>query len=58
MQQSLLKKLYTNCQCISSMDIHNGGDNVIIGGHDGRVNWFDLDLSSKPYKSLKYVYFS
>lgn len=33
----------------------NSGDNVIVGSKDGKLCWFDMDLSSKPYKILKYV---
>ncbi|CAN0482321.1 unnamed protein product, partial [Scytosiphon promiscuus] len=25
-----------------------------VGSYDRRVAWFDLDLSSPPYKTLKY----
>jgi len=39
---------------ISSMAIHPGGDNLIIGSYDKRLCWFDLDYGAKPYKSLKY----
>ena len=30
------------------------GDNVIVGSYDLRLSWFDLDLSTKPYKTLRY----
>jgi len=30
------------------------GDNLIIGSYDKRLCWFDLDLSVKPYKTLRY----
>ncbi|XP_021904351.1 ribosome biogenesis protein BOP1 homolog [Carica papaya] len=29
------------------------GDNVIVGSKEGKMCWFDMDLSSKPYKILK-----
>ncbi|KAM7486441.1 hypothetical protein LguiA_002450 [Lonicera macranthoides] len=29
------------------------GDNVIVGTREGKLGWFDMDLSSKPYKILK-----
>ena len=32
------------------------GDNLILGGYDKRVCWFDLDLSSKPYRVIRYEY--
>jgi len=31
------------------------GDNVIVGSKEGKMCWFDMDLSSQPYKTLKYV---
>jgi ribosome biogenesis protein ERB1 len=34
------------------------GDNVIVGSKDGKLCWFDTDLSTRPYKTLKYVVFS
>ncbi|KAI8966989.1 NUC169 domain-containing protein [Mycotypha africana] len=54
MQQQLVKTLQTNVKWVSSIDIHPGGDNVIIGSYDKKVCWFDMDLSSRPYKSLRY----
>ncbi|KAG5264782.1 hypothetical protein AALO_G00257970 [Alosa alosa] len=30
------------------------GDNVICGSYDSRLTWFDLDLSTKPYKVLRH----
>lgn len=53
MKQELTKKLLTNCKWVSSMAIHPGGDNLIIGSYDNRLGWFDLDLSSKPYQTLR-----
>jgi len=35
------------------MAIHPLGDNLIIGSYDRRLAWFDLDLSVKPYKTLR-----
>ena len=52
-KQILIKKLLTNVQWVSSLDVHPGGDNLIIGSYDSRLSWFDLDLSTKPYKTLK-----
>lgn len=52
-KQLLVKKLLTNVQWVSSLDVHPGGDNLIIGSYDNRLSWFDLDLSTKPYKTLK-----
>uniref|UniRef100_A0AAR2L7E6 Ribosome biogenesis protein BOP1 n=1 Tax=Pygocentrus nattereri TaxID=42514 RepID=A0AAR2L7E6_PYGNA len=53
-KQELTKKLMANCKWISSMAVHPGGDNVICGSYDCRLAWFDLDLSTKPYKMLRH----
>lgn len=29
------------------------GDNLIIGSYDKRLCWFDMDLSSKPYRIIR-----
>ena len=52
-QQKLMKKLLSGCKWISSIDVHRSGDHVIIGSYDRRVVWFDLDLASTPYKTMK-----
>ncbi|KAI9295839.1 block of proliferation 1 [Neoconidiobolus thromboides FSU 785] len=52
--QKLEKRLISGSQWISSLDVHPQGDNVIVGSYDRRLNWFDLDLSSKPYKTLRF----
>ncbi|RCH85450.1 Ribosome bioproteinsis protein erb1, partial [Rhizopus stolonifer] len=54
MQQQLIKTLQTGVRWVSSIDVHPGGDNVVIGSYDKKVCWFDLDLSARPYKSLRY----
>nr|NVI69934.1 putative ribosome biogenesis protein BOP1 homolog [Cucujiformia] len=43
-KQTMLKKLVTNAKWISSMSIHPGGDNVLVGTYDRKMLWFDLDL--------------
>lgn len=40
---------------ISSMDVHPSGDHLIVGGYDRKLCWFDLELSEKPYKVLRYL---
>ncbi|XP_023313834.1 ribosome biogenesis protein BOP1 homolog, partial [Trichogramma pretiosum] len=52
-QQEMIKKLLTGSQWISSMSIHPGGDNLIVGTYDKKLLWFDLDLSTKPYQTLR-----
>lgn len=54
MQQKLLKTLMPGIKWISSMDIHPSGDHIIVGGYDRKLCWFDLELSEKPYKVLRY----
>lgn len=34
------------------------GDNVIVGSREGKLCWFDMDLSSQPYKILRYAFSS
>jgi len=30
-----------------------GGDNLLVGTYDRKMLWFDLDLSTKPYQTLR-----
>ena len=53
-QQVLLKHLKPGARWISSIDVHPGGDNLIAGSYDRRLLWHDLDLSTYPYKTLRY----
>ena len=53
-KQELLKIIQPGARWISSFDIHPGGDNLIIGSYDKRLLWHDLDLSVRPYKTLRY----
>ncbi|KAK8869603.1 ribosome biogenesis protein ERB1 [Kwoniella newhampshirensis] len=52
--QKLLKTLQSGVKWISSLDVHPGGDNLIVGSYDKKLAWFDMDLSTKPYKTLRY----
>lgn len=53
-KQELLKILQPGARWISSFDVHSGGDNLIVGSYDKRLLWHDLDLSVRPYKTLRY----
>jgi ribosome biogenesis protein ERB1 len=53
-KQSLAKKLIGGSGVITSMDVHPSGDHLIVGAEDKRVCWYDLDLSTKPYRALRY----
>jgi ribosome biogenesis protein ERB1 len=53
--QTLIKTLQPGLKWLSSVDIHPLGDNLIVGSYDKKLCWFDLDLSTKPYKTLRSV---
>ncbi|EEB07726.1 WD repeat/BOP1NT protein [Schizosaccharomyces japonicus yFS275] len=53
-KQELVKTLITGVKWISSIDVHPSGDHVLLGSYDRRLCWFDLDLSNKPYKTVRY----
>ncbi|KAL6967821.1 Ribosome biogenesis protein 1 [Sarracenia purpurea var. burkii] len=53
LKQKIVKKLETGLREVSSIAIHPGGDNVIVGSREGKLSWFDMDLSSQPYRILK-----
>uniref|UniRef100_A0A915PT60 BOP1 N-terminal domain-containing protein n=1 Tax=Setaria digitata TaxID=48799 RepID=A0A915PT60_9BILA len=50
----LKKKIMTGSQWVSSMALDCRGDNVFVGGHDRTFSWIDLQLSNKPWKSVKH----
>lgn len=52
-KQKLVKKLEPGVREISSISVHPGGDNIIVGSREGKLSWFDMDLSSQPYRILK-----
>jgi len=52
-KQELFKKLFSFAKWISSMAVHPAGDNLLVGTYDRKLLWFDLDLSTKPYKVLR-----
>ncbi|CAI4217025.1 unnamed protein product [Parascedosporium putredinis] len=53
-QQQLVKILQPGARHISSFDIHPGGDNVVVGSYDRRLLWHDMDLSARPYKTMRF----
>ncbi|PKA45813.1 Ribosome biogenesis protein BOP1 like [Apostasia shenzhenica] len=55
LKSKLISKLETGLHEVSSIAIHPGGNNLLVGSKDGKICWFDMDLSSRPYKTLKYV---
>jgi len=53
-EQKLMRTFTPGTRWISSMDVHPSGDHLIVGGYDRKLCWFDLELSDKPYKILRY----
>ncbi|KAI8431886.1 hypothetical protein MSG28_004444 [Choristoneura fumiferana] len=52
-KQELVKKLLTGAQWVSAMAVHPAGDNLLVASYDRKCMWFDLELSSKPYQTLR-----
>ncbi|KAF2153106.1 eukaryotic ribosome biogenesis protein 1 [Myriangium duriaei CBS 260.36] len=52
--QKLEKDLKPGARWISAIDVHAGGDNLLVGSYDRRLLWHDLDLGATPYKTLRY----
>ncbi|KFA47625.1 hypothetical protein S40293_07682 [Stachybotrys chartarum IBT 40293] len=53
-RQELIKVVQPGARWISSFDVHPGGDNLIVGSYDRRLLWHDLDLSTRPYKTMRF----
>ncbi|KKY17795.1 putative eukaryotic ribosome biogenesis protein 1 [Phaeomoniella chlamydospora] len=62
-RQTLLKIIQPGARWISSFDIHPtagaassdvSGDNLIVSSYDRKLLYMDLDLSPRPYKTLRY----
>ncbi|KAM5381784.1 hypothetical protein ACJZ2D_003004 [Fusarium nematophilum] len=53
-RQELVKVIQPGARWISSFDVHPGGDNLIVGSYDRRLLWHDLDLSARPYKTMRF----
>lgn len=53
-ETTLVKKLSSGLKSTSCLAIHPGGDNLLLGSYDPRIVWFDTDLSTKPYKTIRY----
>ena len=54
-RQELVKTLQPGAKWISTFDIHpSSGDHVIVSSYDRRTLWLDLDLSNRPYKTLRF----
>jgi ribosome biogenesis protein ERB1 len=53
-RSELVKVILPGARWISSFDVHPGGDNLIVGSYDRRLVWHDLDLSVRPYKTMRF----
>ncbi|KAI0482612.1 ribosome biogenesis protein erb1 [Xylariaceae sp. FL0804] len=53
-RQELLRTLQPGCRWISNIDIHPGGDHLVVSSYDRRLLWHDLELSARPYKTLRF----
>jgi ribosome biogenesis protein ERB1 len=51
-KQALQKTLQAGAGPLTSLAVHPGGDNLLVGSGDKRIAWFDLDLSPRPYKAF------
>lgn len=51
--QEAVKTLKPGVRWISSIDIHSSGDHVLVCSYDKRTCWFDLDMSARPYKTMR-----
>ena len=53
--QKLVRTLQSGLKWISSLDVHPTGDHILVGSYDKKLCWFDLDLSNKPFRTLRSV---
>ncbi len=51
--EQAVKVLKPGVRWISSIDVHPSGDHVLVTSYDKRLCWFDLDLSIRPYKTIR-----
>ncbi|KAI2614072.1 ribosome biogenesis protein erb1 [Hypoxylon fragiforme] len=53
-KQELVKNIQPGARWISSFDIHPAGDNLVVGSYDRRLLWHDLEMSNRPYKTMRF----
>lgn len=55
LQSCQMQEKYTSSQrWISTIALHPMGLNLLAGDIDGRVSWYDMDLSHEPFKTFCY----
>lgn len=55
-RQLILKKIPVHVKQLTSMAVHPSGDHLVVGSLDQQVSWFDLELSSEAYQTLRYTH--
>ena len=53
-KQELSRKFISNLNTINKISLHKNGNDLIAGDKSGKVAWFQLELSSKPFKLMDY----
>ena len=53
-KQELVRKFISNLNTINKISIHKNGNDLIAGDKSGKVAWFQIELSSKPFKLMDY----
>ena len=53
-KQELIKKCFSNLNTINKISLHKNGADLIAGDKSGKVAWFQLELSQKPFKLMDY----
>lgn len=53
-RQELVKVVQPGARWISSFDVHPGGDNLVVGSYDRRLLWHELELSTRPFKTMRF----
>mmetsp|Transcript_28220 Transcript_28220/g.96126 ORF Transcript_28220/g.96126 Transcript_28220/m.96126 type:complete len:619 (-) Transcript_28220:5316-7172(-) len=52
-RQTMVQKLKCTAKLISDIALHPDGNNLLVGSSDSKIEWFDLDLSTKAYKVIR-----
>ena len=50
----MVRKFISNLNTITSLTVHKNGEHILAGSKDGKIAWFQSDLSDKPFKTLDY----
>ena len=53
-KQELVRKFISNLKTITKICVHKYGNDLIAGDRNGNVAWFQLELSTKPFKLMDY----